>query len=238
MARRRRDPYPARVTAEGATRGTSLLTRLSEPEADRAARWWHLATAVVACGSLLLQLIVVLTGGAQPLGVRLVRFVSYFTIESNALVLVGTAMLVRDVHRDGAVWRALRLAGLVGITSSGLIYVVVLRSVVTLDGWAVVADAGLHYAVPVLAVGGWALFGPRERVRRLDVLAVLTWPLVWFAWTLGHGAVTRFYPYPFINVVERGYWSVLGNCTVVAALLVLLAAVARLLDRRLVLARR
>ena len=188
------------MTSDPASPQLSPLARLSGAEADRAARWWHLATAVLAGGSLLLQLVVVVTSGPQTVGVRLVRFVSYFSIESNLLVFIGTVMLVRDRRRDGAVWRAIRLSGLVSITVTGLIYVLVLRPVVAVDGWAVVAGSGLHYAVPVLVVLGWALFGPRERIHRLDVLAALTWPMAWFAWTLAHGAVTRFYPYPFIDV--------------------------------------
>jgi hypothetical protein len=41
--------------------------------------------------------------------VKLVRFISYFTIESNLLVMVVAATLAIDPERDGRWWRVLRL---------------------------------------------------------------------------------------------------------------------------------
>ena len=74
----------------------------------RSARLWHGLTAAVAVGALVLQLVLVIQGGrvlddtSQPaLAVRLGRFVSYFTIQSNVLVAVTSTQLTRDPLRDG-----------------------------------------------------------------------------------------------------------------------------------------
>ena len=198
------------------------------------APWFHLATAVVATAALLLQLVLTTTAGGASLPVRWLRLVSYFTIESNLLVAASAWALWRRPNRGvRTVFRVVRLAGVVGITVTGLVYVVVLRPVVDLAGWWVVADALLHYVVPVMAVVGWAVYGPRRRVDRRVVLLVLAWPAAWFGWTLLHGAVSGFYPYPFVDVDDLGYGHVLGNAALVLVLLLAVSGVYLWVDVRL-----
>lgn len=215
-----------------------MLVRLAARDADHLARGWHLLTAVVAGLSLLIELVVVVTGGLQPIGTQLIRQLSYFPIQGTVLVAVSTALLVPDRQRDGAVWRAVRLCSLLGAMVTFLVYLAVLRPTRPEGAWSVLAGSGLHYAVPVLAMLGWVVFGPRARIRRLDVLTSLIWPLAWFAWTLGHGAVTGFYPYPFIDLREQGYFGVFWHCLVIVLILLLGALTARWLDRRLLRAGR
>ncbi len=204
--------------------------RLATPGAARAV---HLATALIAGGSLILQLVIVAKGGAHPLPTRLVRFFGYFTVQSNILVCASTALLAADPRRDGRVFRVLRLAGLIGITVTGIVYVTVLYGTLELSAGSRVADVGLHQVTPVLAVAGWALLGPRRRTSRAVASAMLAWPLIWFAWTLAHGAVAGFSPYDFINVDDLGYGRALLNAGIVMVLLVGLLAGALALDRRL-----
>jgi len=87
--------------------------------------------------------------------------------------------------------------------------------------------------VPLLAVIGWVVFGPRERATRADLVPFLVVPVGWLAYTLVRGAFVDWYPYPFIDVVEHGYGVVLLNVIGVAAFLVVLALLAIALDRRL-----
>jgi hypothetical protein len=47
--------------------------------------------------------------------IRLGRLVSYFTIESNLLVLAAAVSLVLAPGRDGRLWRVLRLDALLGV---------------------------------------------------------------------------------------------------------------------------
>ena len=75
--------------------------------------------------SLIGQLAIVFSGrGAildaagliAPLPVRLLRFFSYFTIQSN-LLAAGTALsLMQRPNRDGRLWRVLRADAIVGMT--------------------------------------------------------------------------------------------------------------------------
>ena len=204
------------------------------------ARVWHAATAVVAVAALALQLVLVVQGGRvldetdQPeLVVRLARFAAYFTIQSNLLVAVTTAQLARDPRRDGVAWRAVRLAAVIGITVTGVVHFVLLRPLLDLDGADLVADKLLHMAVPVLAVAGWAAFGPRPRIDAAAVRLALCWPLAWLAVTLVVGRLTGWYPYPFLDHHEEGgVAGVVASCLGITVFFLLLLWAAAHWDRR------
>ena len=199
-----------------------------------------LVTAVVASLALLLQLVLVVDGASvlvseDPPGLwtRLGRFVSYFTIQSNLLVAAGCWMLARRPDVDTPALRAIRLAGLIGITVTGLVHFVLLRPLLDLDGWSWVADKLLHVAVPLLAVGGWIVGGPRGRIDPPAVRVTFLWPLIWLGWTLGVGAASDWFPYPFLDFREEGWGSVLLTCLGVLVLFSGLVVLAVRGDRRL-----
>jgi hypothetical protein len=206
----------------------------------RSARLWHGLTALVALVALTLQLVLVVKGGrvldeVEPpgLGLRLARYAAYFTVQSNILVAVVTAQLARDPVRDGSVWRPVRLAAVVGITVTGVVHFVLLRPLLDLHGADQVADKLLHVVVPLLAVVGWAVFGPRPRIELRDIELALCWPLAWTVETLVVGGLTGWYPYPFLD--HREEHGILGVVLAVGGILVfflLLFALARLVDQR------
>lgn len=198
-----------------------------------AARWWHLLTAVVATLALVLQLVLVWQGNSiletedpPALGERVIRFFGYFTILSNALVAYSTWTLALGRDRDTTWWRLLRLDGLIGITVTFVVVQVLLRGLVELDGADLLADNLLHVAVPLLAVVGWLVFGPRRRVRRSDLLPALGFPVAWLAYTLVRGGIVEWYPYPFLDAGALGYGSVAATCLGIAVLFIGLAALA------------
>ena len=205
----------------------------------RSARLWHGLTAVVVIAALILQLVLVLQGGRvldetepESVGTRLWHLVSYFTIQSNVLVAVAVVLLTRDPVRDGAGFRSLRLAGTIGIAVTGIVHFFLLRPLLDLDGADYVADKLLHMAVPVLAVAGWALFGPRPRVDRTASIWSIGWPLAYLGYVLVVGAASGWYPYPFLDVDEKGWGHVLGAAVGITALFLLLVAAATAVDRR------
>jgi uncharacterized membrane protein len=204
-----------------------------------AARAWHLLTAVVASAALLLQLVLVVNGDAilvdhdpPDLLQRLLRFVAYFTVESNILVLVTTARLARDPAYDGPRWRVVRVAAVSGITVTGLVHWFLLRPLLHLDGADLVADKLLHLAVPLLAVGGWLLVGPRPRVDWPACLRAAGWPVGWLVLMLVSGALTGWYPYPFLDHREHGWDHVMVVCMGIFVLFFALFAAMREYDRR------
>src|SRR5262249_677878 len=64
---------------------------------------------------------------------------------------------------------------------------------------------------PTLFVLDWLIFVPKREVPWKTSLGGLALPLVYLAWTLLHGAITGFYPYPFLNVLRLGYEQVFIN---------------------------
>lgn len=204
------------------------------------ARWWHGLTAAMTIAALVLQLGLVIDGASvlaeenpPSLGLRLIRLVAYFTIQSNLLIAVATTMLARNPRRDGAGFRSLRLAGTVGITVTGLVHFFLLRPLLDLEGASYAADKLLHMVVPALAVIGWVAFGPRPRVERRAIEVSLAWPIAWLIVILLAGAATDWFPYPFLDHDEKGWGSVLVVCVAITALFGGLIALYRYADRKL-----
>lgn len=167
-------------------------------------------------------------GGAASLNVF-----SFFTVQSNVLVGVTSLLLAINLHRPNLLFRVLRLSGLVAITITGIVYHVALSGLLELDTWGQTANQALHTAVPILAVVGWLIFGPRGCTSARIAKLSLVFPILWLAFTLIKGSVNNWYPYPFIDVATLGYLKVALNCLWIAMLFLGLAAGATVLDPRL-----
>lgn len=205
------------------------------------ARRWHLLTAGVALLAVLLQLVLVMSGSAvlaegeaPSLAARTGRFFCYFTIQANALVAATTLFLVCDPAYDGPRWRVLRGAAIVGITITGLVHFVLLRPLLDLDGLDRLADMLLHLVVPVLAIAGWSIFGPRPRMRLHELGLAFLWPVAWLLVTFAVRAATGWVPYPFLDPDgDAGWAGVAVACVGITVLFALTALAAYAVDRRL-----
>ena len=196
--------------------------------------WWGGAVAVVAL-SLALDLPAFLQREAAGAGgaALVVRYLSHFTVQSNLLVLAAALPLARDPGHDGRAWRAVRLASLLGITVTAVVFAVVLAPLYRPVGVAWWTNLGLHYAAPALALGGWVLFGPWGRTGGGAVVPALAWAAGWTAWTLAHGAATGWYPYGFLDADALGYPAALRNVAFVVGGAVALLLALRAADWRL-----
>ncbi|SDR20413.1 hypothetical protein SAMN05428982_3599 [Pseudoxanthomonas sp. CF385] len=181
-------------------------------------RTWNLILALVVGATIVAQLVVLLSGGqdvntasaAAPVALptRLLRFFSYFTVQSNLLVLAAAISLAIDPRRDGAVWRVLRLDALLGIAVTGVVSATLLAGLVQHVGIGVWINAGFHQFSPVWTLVGWLLLGPRPRIDLRTLGWAFAWPVAWLAYTMAHGALTGWYPYPFLNADKLGYGQV------------------------------
>lgn len=204
---------------------------------ERAARIFFGVTAVAAATGVGMQLYEAATGawlpnGARPLptGIEIWRFFSYFTTQSNLLVLATALTLIVRPDRDGPVWRVVRLNALSGITITGLVHWFLLRSPVAPVGVLWLSDALVHVFVPLLAVVGWLIFGPRRRLSLRVILLALLYPLAWLAYTLIVGAVTHWYPYFFLDAREVAVGGVVAYSVGVLILLLVVSAIFRLFE--------
>jgi hypothetical protein len=200
-----------------------------------------LALVITAC--LITQIVLLVHGGTDVntsenegsvgLAVRFVRLLSYFTIQSNLLVLALSASLALNPVRDGRAWRVLQADALLGIIITGLVFATVLAGQVHHHGIGTWLNAGFHYFAPAWALVGWLLFGPRPRLDWATLGWLLIWPLLWIAYTFAHGAATGWYPYPFLDAHAHGYGLAVRNTAAVVVLSVVIIGLLRVLDRRL-----
>jgi hypothetical protein len=210
-------------------------------ETPSSARWtlartWWSVLALVVAASVATEFVLTIADPADPgtgVATRVIRFFSYFTIQSNLLVLASVLPLVRDPEHDGRQWRVVRLASLLGITVTGLVYAVVLAPLYDPQGLHAWTNTGEHYISPVMTVLGWLLLGPRPRIAMAVVARALVWPLLWIGYTLAHGAATGWYPYDFLDVSALGYVVALRNLAFVVLLAAAFLLLFRFVDRGL-----
>ena len=88
----------------------------------------------------------------------------------------------------------------------------------------------MHYVVPVFAIVGWLLFGPHPRVTWKALFLALIWPGVFIVLTVAQGAVTGFYPYPFVNMDLLCFPTVLMNGIGIVMLLTAVGSAHKLID--------
>ena len=212
----------------------------------KVARAWNATIAVLMVAALLLQLWIAVrvsatppahavgTLAGAPVANRVLRVLSFFTVQSNIISGVTSAQLARDPDRNGRSWRAVRLASLFGITVTGIVYATVLAKVHEPNGWQeTFTNDVFHYIVPIMMVAGWVLFGPRPRIEARTIGLAILWPVAWVVYTLIHGVITSWYPYPFVDVTTHGYAAVFVNAGLVVVVLLVVTAVFWIGDRRL-----
>lgn len=211
-----------------------------------AARIWHGTIALLVLFALVVQVKLAVDAPAVPPGHavgflagtgtagRVVRLLSFFTVQSNILSGVVSAQLAMRPDRDGRLWRIARLDALFGITVTGIVYATVLARTHEPKGWEQTSsNLVVHYVVPIGMVLGWLLFGPRPRITSSVLWWALAWPVAWLIYTFIRGEATGWYPYPFVDVATHGYGRVLVNAVLVTAVFAGVAALFAWGDRKL-----
>jgi hypothetical protein len=189
-----------------------------------AAKAFHGTLAALLTSTLVAQCILTHSEGRS-----LVNTFSYFTIQSNVLVLVTSLVLAVRPTIAGPWWRVLRLAALTGITVTGIVYATVIAPYVHLTGAASVYNDTFHYVVPIASVVGFVFIGPRLHLYHRD-LAFMAWPLLWLVYTMlrgallhpeftGLGEAASHYPYTFLDVDQVSMYEVVGSVIFVTLLL-------------------
>ena len=163
--------------------------------------------------------------GTQRPTFGLVNFFSFFTIESNILAII--VLLTAGVcgflgKRKPSDF--IRGATTVYMATTGIIYVLLLsgleNSLQTPIPWV---NAVLHYIMPVVVCLDW-LLGRARTITPAKAAWWLTFPVVYVGYSLVRGHITSWYPYPFLNPIERGYAFVAEMSVVIAVGIVTLVA--------------
>lgn len=182
------------------------------------ARLWHAAVALLALIGLAIEYQVTVTGHPGQIVGRTIIFLSFFTILTNALVLlasIGAAFGKGRLHR----WTAgpgTSTAISVHITVVAVIFQLLLANLVLLTplGWW--GNMLVHRLVPALWLVGWLGFAPHGGIDRWAPLRWMLYPLLYTVWVMIHGAITGWYPYPFMDVGQYGIGTVAAKMAVIA----------------------
>lgn len=163
-----------------------------------------------------------------------VDFFSYFTNLSNAgyvLVCLVLAFGSRSLVASG--WfRAARGSITLAMALTALGYAILLPDTMSLfrNPWI---NYVIHGVMPVVAVLDWLFFPPdAPRLRLRDALwQWLVYPAAYAVVTFVRGAVTGWYPYPFVDPSNGGLGQVAVTTLIIALVLVSLTALAVLYQR-------
>lgn len=164
------------------------------------------------------------------------EYFSYFTIQSsmmNIVVLLVGGYLAFRFKRDTVLYTGVRAATVVYAVVTAAVYNLLLR------GIPAVGFVGIqwpneveHVWIPLLIVIDWLFSTGRARLGYRWIWVAVGFPILWCIFTLIRGAVTGWYPYPFINPATDGWISVLAYILGLSAFIVGLAALAIAYSRR------
>ena len=190
-------------------------------------RVFAIGGAVIAWGGLIFSLALGLSG-SDPSGDVIGRFVSSFTIITNALAALAFTAIAADPRR-------MRHAAPLGAIAVylfivALVFFLEFHGALETTGIAAIPDATIHDIVPLLYVVFWAAFVPKGTLTWRAPFAWLIFPLAYLAFALTRGALSGIYPYPFLDAAALGYGKVAVNGLALMAIYLVVGFVLLLID--------
>lgn len=155
----------------------------------------------------------------------------YFTVLTNLLVGVIFAGIAFGTN---AFMAPRLLAGIaLAIVLVAVIHALLLRGLIVLSGGDAFADVLLHWFTPALVPIFWGFFVPKGALRPYDPLYWVIYPLAYLFYALMRGAAGGHYAYPFIDVIQLGWWQMIINATTIAIAFLVAGYVLVVLDHQL-----
>nr|WP_294782729.1 Pr6Pr family membrane protein [uncultured Flavobacterium sp.] len=164
-----------------------------------------------------------------------VRFLSYFTILTNSIVFFCSAILL-FLGKSNLNYFFRKASTLTAITVYilivGIVFNLLLRQIVDLNGHHLIVSEIFHTVVPILFFFYWLLFVSLQKLSFKVIWLWLVYPIIYIIYTLFHGIITHFYPYPFIDVTKLGFKTAIINGFFVLIAFVILSVILIFISRK------
>jgi hypothetical protein len=167
--------------------------------------------ALIAIFGLVLQYGVLIATSPDPLPWMTFKFLSFFTILTNTLIALTLGL---PLWKPGTLFErpAVRMAVAAYAVVMVVIYAIILAPLEPpQEGANLLANTLLHRVTPALYLFEWLVSRGKDKLRWSDAWKLLVVPLVYGLYTLAHGPLSGFYPYPFFNVPRQGFGQVMFN---------------------------
>lgn len=183
------------------------------------------------------QFYFLMDGTAGSILKTVTQFLGYFTIIANmAVATCFTGFFLKGEWKIFLTRPGTQSAVTVYILIVGIVYNLLLRSIWHPQGLQKLSDEILHSASPLMMLFFWIVYVPKFTLQWQDIKHWLKLPTAYFTYVMVRGAITGFYPYPFINVTRLGYAKVMMNgCLLLLVFVVLslvLIGIAKRLSRK------
>lgn len=195
----------------------------------------HLLVAAALAFAFVFQIVDLSIGGAFVPGEYFVFFTNDTTmIAIVVMALTGVSMLRRP--RDGVLLTSIALAVVPYALVTGVVYNLTLRGLPSEAYLGIPwANEVLHVGMPLVLALDWFVLrladGGRPALPRRAVLVALVFPAVWVGGTYLRGALTGWYPYPFLDP-SAGAATIVAYVGGIAAAVVVVTALGILVTRR------
>jgi hypothetical protein len=184
---------------------------------------------IMAWFAVITQFVLMIANRTASEGETIIRFFSFFTIESNGLIAVALTflLLTPGSPRSNFFTRASTMAAMtLYILVVGITYNAILRSIWNPQGLQRIVDELLHLVIPLLFFIYWFIFQSKKPLHWKNIFPWLLFPLLYCIYTLIRGQLSGYYPYPFMDLTQLGMDRVLVN---MGAMLVLFLVISILL---------
>jgi phosphoglycerol transferase MdoB-like AlkP superfamily enzyme len=152
-----------------------------------------------------------------------IQFFSYFTILTNLLV---TIYCTAQLSRLGTGTKNNRPESLTALTVFiiivGIVYHVALKPIWNPEGLQMILSEIHHTIVPFGAALLWILNSNKNAMDLKRLLLWFIYPIIYISFVLLRGDYSNFYPYPFLNVNELGFPSVIKNSLLLLGIMIIM----------------
>jgi hypothetical protein len=205
-----------------------------EKQFSPAARIYLSLLAITGWFALIGQFYLIMINNQASVGEIIVRYFTFYTILTNILIAAGSTCILL---KPGSEWgkffsKATTLTAIaVNIIIVGATYNAILRFLWKPQGMQQVVDELLHLVIPVAFILFWLIFVPRGRLKWRNIFIWMIYPLAYLVVILIRGAMSGYYPYPFVDVSKLGYPQTLLNSLGITAAFIAVALLLVWVDR-------